>query len=373
MPEPHARVSDAPPVRAPGGITPPEGINPPEGISPPAESCRPDETSAAPSPDALVRGSMALVGHEVRDAMSRVPAHVSRDDLVSAGMFALAQAARAWDVARGVPFAGFARHRVRGAILDELRQMDWASRSVRRRARELDDVRARLTTATGRVPGAAEVAAAAGLTATELSRHGEDVARASISSLHDVADDSFGGGTGSRPVQPEAVLVHREQMAYLHDAITTLPDRLRCVVEGYFFHDRPMAELAAELSVTESRISQMRAEAIVLMRHALDAVLDPSVPAVLAAVTGPATPTRRSVPDGRPGTGASTGSVTGVVDVVAAALVAAAALAVPAAVLSTRAGVVARRRAEYVDRVASRSTCAQRLAYVADTELSQSA
>lgn len=309
------------------------------------------------TPDALVRSSMSLVGHEVRDAMGRVPAHVSRDDLVSAGMFALAQAARAWDAGRGVPFAGFARHRVRGAILDELRQMDWASRSVRRRARELDDVRARLTTAAGRVPGAAEVALAAGLTPTELARHGEDVARASVSSLHDLADDSFGGGAGNRPVQPEAVLVHREQMAYLRDAVTTLPDRLRCVVEGYFFHDRPMAELAAELSVTESRISQMRAEAIVLMRHALDAVLDPAAP-VTAQVTAP-------ISAGRPATGA--------VDVVAAALAAAAALAVPAVVVSTRSGVVARRRADYVTRVASRSTCAQRLAYVSDTELPQSA
>lgn len=317
----------------------------------------------APTPDSLVRGSMALVGHEVRDAMGRVPAHVSRDDLVSAGMFALAQAARAWDVARGVPFAGFARHRVRGAILDELRQMDWASRSVRRRARKLDDVRARLTAAAGRVPGAAEVAVAAGLTPTELARHGEDVARASVTSLHDVADDSFGGGAGSRPVQPEAVLVHREQMAYLRDAVTTLPDRLRCVVEGYFFHDRPMAELAAELSVTESRISQMRAEAIVLMRHALDAVLDPAAP-----VTGP---TSATAPTTAPTS--STWSAAGALDVVAAALVAAAALAVPAAVVSTRSGVVTRRRAEYVTRVASRSTCAQRLAYVADTELPQSA
>jgi len=280
-----------------------------------------DGAGPAATPEDLVRGTLALVGHEVRDAMSRVPAHVSRDDLVSAGMFALAQAARAWDAERGVPFAGFARHRVRGAILDELRQMDWASRSVRRRARELDDVRARLTTATGCVPAATELAAAAGLTCTELARHGEDVARASVSSLHDVADESFGGGVGSRPVQPEAVLVHREQMAYLRDAVATLPDRLRCVVEGYFFNDQPMAELAAELSVTESRISQMRAEAIVLMRHALD-----------AALAGPAVAT-----------------------------------------LSARAGVVARRRAEYVSRVAAHRTPAQRLAYVPDTELSQSA
>ena len=143
-------------------------------------------------------------------------------------------------------------------------------------------------------------------------------------------------------------------------------------MEGYFFHDRPMAELAAELSVTESRVSQMRAEAIVLIRHALDAVLEPG-----AAVTSVPVVAVRPARDTARGPQA--------VDVIATALAAAAALAVPAAALAvppaaalglpaaTRAGVVARRRAEYVTRVAGRRTPAQRLAYVADTELSQSA
>ena len=84
---------------------------------------------------------MALVGHIVRETMGRVPAHVNRDDLTSAGLTALVQAGAGFDAERGVPFARYAATRIRGAILDELRSIDWASRSVRRRARDLDETR----------------------------------------------------------------------------------------------------------------------------------------------------------------------------------------------------------------------------------------
>ncbi|WP_460737785.1 sigma factor [Nocardioides ginkgobilobae] len=79
--------------------------------------------------------------------MTRVPAHVSRDDLQSAGLTALVKAARAYEPDRGVPFTRYAASRIRGAILDELRQVDWASRSVRRRGRDLDAARSALATA----------------------------------------------------------------------------------------------------------------------------------------------------------------------------------------------------------------------------------
>ena len=100
-------------------------------------------TPATPLPsdtviEERVRSHMALVGHIVRESMGRLPGHVSRDDLTSAGLTALVQAARSYDEERGVPFTRYAATRIRGAILDELRGIDWASRSVRRRARELD-------------------------------------------------------------------------------------------------------------------------------------------------------------------------------------------------------------------------------------------
>ena len=86
---------------------------------------------AAAEIDELVRENLPLVGHLVREVLGRVPSHVSRDDLISAGMYALAVSASSYDPERGVPFPRFAAIRIRGAITDELRSMDWASRSAR--------------------------------------------------------------------------------------------------------------------------------------------------------------------------------------------------------------------------------------------------
>ena len=86
----------------------------------------------------LVHQHLPLVAHVVREALGRVPGHVNRDDLTSAAMMALVQAARAFDTERGMPFAAYATTRMRGAVLDELRGIDWASRSVRRTARSIE-------------------------------------------------------------------------------------------------------------------------------------------------------------------------------------------------------------------------------------------
>jgi RNA polymerase sigma factor for flagellar operon FliA len=204
-----------------------------------------------------------------------MPAHVSHDDLSSAGMLALVQAAEAFDSTRGASFATYATARVRGALLDELRGMDWASRSVRRRAREVDDARGRISTALGRAAENHEVAAALGIGTSELAAHQNDLARACVMSLNAFVECSVDDLLPAHTITPADVVEQREQIAYLHDAVTVLPDRLRVVIEGYFFADRPMAELAEELGVSESRISQLRTEAISLLKGALTAALEP--------------------------------------------------------------------------------------------------
>jgi RNA polymerase sigma factor for flagellar operon FliA len=227
--------------------------------------------------DALVTGHMALVGHIVRESMGRLPGHVNRDDLTSAGLTALVQAARSFDESRGVPFTRYAATRIRGAILDELRGIDWASRSVRRRARELDETRSKLAVDLGRVPSDAEVAAAAGLTVEEVTANSDDVSRASVMSLQGFGDASIDDVLPTRAPSPEDRIEQNERIGYLIDAVALLPDRLRVVVEGYFFTERPMADIAEELGVTESRVSQMRAEALVLLKDALNSALDPEL------------------------------------------------------------------------------------------------
>lgn len=239
-------------------------------------------TAAAVTPidrelEDLIRANMPLVGHLVREMLGRVPAHVNRDDLTSAGLAALVTAAKSFDPTRGIPFARFASTRIRGALLDELRGLDWASRSVRHRARRADAARQELTAALGRTPTATELAHALGVGVDEVEAVEEDVQRAVILSLQGFTAGTAEEMVTERTAGPEELLVHRERIGYLHDAIQALPERLRLVITRYFLDERPMAEIAADLGVTESRISQLRAEALALLRDGMNAHLDPGL------------------------------------------------------------------------------------------------
>jgi RNA polymerase sigma factor for flagellar operon FliA len=225
----------------------------------------------------LIRAHVPLVGHVVRDMLSRVPNHVHRDDLTSAGLAALVTAARSFDPSRGIPFHRFAATRIRGALLDELRSLDWASRSVRSRARQADTAREQLTAALGRTPTPTELATAMGTSTSELKDTDNDVQRAVVLSLQGFTAGSAEDMVTERTPGPEETLIHREQIGYLHDAIEALPDRLRKVITEYYLDERPMADIAAELGVTDSRISQLRAEALVLLKDGMNQQTDPEL------------------------------------------------------------------------------------------------
>ena len=218
----------------------------------------------------LIRDNMALVGHMVREMLFKVPPHVHRDDLASAGYAALVTAARAFDADRGIPFGRFAAVRVRGALLDELRGMDWASRSVRARARRADVAREELTRQLGRTPTPEELAELLGVAVGELSSVDDDVQRAAVLSLQGFTAGAAEDMVTDNSMTPEEMLLHRERLGYLHDAVTVLPERLRYVVEASFLQERPLSEVAASLGVTESRVSQLRTEALALLRDGLN-------------------------------------------------------------------------------------------------------
>lgn len=239
----------------------------------PRVSSTPGVTHAAQ----LAEQHLSLVGILVSERMRTVPAHVRRDDLMSAGMLALVLSAAAFDPSRGSAFRSFAAFRIRGALIDELRSMDWASRSVRSRAREIETVRLQLAMALDRAASNEELAAALGVTLRDLDAAHADLARGAVLSLqsfdNDTADDiPVDGGNG-----PEELLLRREQLGYLHDAIATLPDRLRFVVIAHYFDNRQMCDIALELSVTQSRVSQMCAEATSLIRDGMNSQLDPEM------------------------------------------------------------------------------------------------
>ncbi|MEU7909117.1 sigma-70 family RNA polymerase sigma factor [Actinoplanes sp. NPDC049118] len=234
----------------------------------------------------VVRAHMPLVGHLVREMLARVPAHVNRDDLLSAGYAALVAAARGFDDGRGVPFARFAAARVRGALLDELRGLDWASRSVRQRARRTDSARQELTAELGRMPSATEVAARLGCSVEDVESADDDVQRAVVFSLQGFATAGADDMVTEPSAGPEEILIRRERLGYLRHAVEVLPERLRAVITGYFFDERPMAQIAVELGVTESRVSQLRAEALALLKDGLNTHLDPALAAESPAKEG---------------------------------------------------------------------------------------
>jgi RNA polymerase sigma factor for flagellar operon FliA len=232
-------------------------------------------SSADTSVDDLVVAHMPLVGYHVSEVLSRVPATVSREDLVSAGHLALVLASRAYDAATGVPFARYAALRIRGALIDELRSMDWASRGARHRARELSAASDRLTATLGRTPTRGELASELGTDVAAVDQARQDAERRVLSmdaTVHPVADLVRDEAPG-----PEDSVLIDERLRYLRAAVETLPDRLRLVIEGLFLQDRSVADLADELGVTQSRISQLRTEGLGLMRDGLNANLDPQL------------------------------------------------------------------------------------------------
>lgn len=233
---------------------------------------------------ALIEGNLALVQHVVLQVAGHFPRHVDRGELARAGALGLVEAARRYDAERGVPFDRFAARRIKGAILDAVRAADWAPRSVRALGRRLEEVEQRLATRHGSVPPPDVIAAELGVSADELSRLRDRVFRSVVLALEHVVpgggddeDLTLGDILADRTaIEPSEALEARELLGYLRDAVHLLPERHQTVVVGYFLEGRTSTELAAELGVTESRISQLRSEALVFLREGIEAQYAPA-------------------------------------------------------------------------------------------------
>lgn len=224
----------------------------------------------------LIQSHLPLVRKVVASAAANYPSHADRDELVQAGALGLVECAYRFEPERGVPFERWAALRIRGAIVDSLRAADFAPRSVRAASREVESTRERLTGDLGRVPTAVELAAELGMSARELGNVEEGVHRALVLSLDaPTGEDDGATVTLGDSIQemsdgdPLAAISDRETQVYLHDAIAALPERLRTVVIAYFLDGANSAEIAEQLGVTESRVSQMRSEAVSLLRAAM--------------------------------------------------------------------------------------------------------
>src|SRR5215203_3563484 len=227
--------------------------------------------------DALVTEHLPLASFAVNAVAARIslPGHVSRDDLLSCAHVALVEVARRFDPSAGASFATYALARLQGAVLDELRSGDWASRSVRAAARRSDAAADALTVSLGRPPTPEELAADLGMARTELDALRVDLHRAVMVSID--AETGPDGGSLDLPdsgESPERALLRGERAKYLHEAMRALPDRLDEVVERNFFGGESLTEIADGLGVTLSRVSQMRARALVLLHAAMKETWD---------------------------------------------------------------------------------------------------
>ena len=229
----------------------------------------------------LVEAHLPLVRHVLSAVAAHYPRHADREELAQAATLGLVEAAARFDLERGVPFERWATLRIRGAIVDAVRSLDFAPRTLRSAARDAENARVALEASLGRTPSLEETAVYLGVPPSDLANLQGRVHRSLVLSL----DAPCGEEEGDRltlasslvdelQLQPVEVLEHRERATYVRDALDCLPDRLKDVVIGYFLDGESSAELAVRLCVTESRISQMRTEALTLMRAGIEAQYD---------------------------------------------------------------------------------------------------
>jgi len=242
-------------------------------------SVRPEAGAGSIEPELaeMIEVNLPLVKHIVFQVAVHFPRHVDRDDLARAGALGLVEAARRYDESRGVPFERYAAQRIRGAILDSVRAADWAPRSVRNLARKLEGTEQRLATELGRIPTREEMAEALGMTRSELHRLQDRMFRSVVLALeHETTDEVEKDLTlvdvlvDHSSIEPSNELEIRELHSYMRDAISLLPERHRMVVIGYFLEGRTSQDLADFLGVTESRISQLRSESLLMLKEGIE-------------------------------------------------------------------------------------------------------
>jgi len=227
---------------------------------------------------ARIEANLPLVKHVVFQVAVHFPRHVEREELARAGALGLVEASQRYDESRGVPFERFAAQRIRGAILDSVRAADWAPRSVRNLARTLEQTEQRMANRLGRLPTLDELASELDMDRDRLHRVQDRVHRSVVLALdHYVAPDDDEELTlvdvliDPTMLEPDEDVELREMRGYLRDAVRLLPERHRAVIIGYFLEGSTSLDLARYLGVTESRISQLRSEALVMLREGIDA------------------------------------------------------------------------------------------------------
>jgi RNA polymerase sigma factor for flagellar operon FliA len=204
-----------------------------------------------------------------------LPVHVDLDDLVHAGIIGLFDAATKFNPEKQVVFSSYAKHRIKGAILDSLRQLDWASRDMRRRHKQVEAATRDLSSTLQRAPTEAEVAAKLGMDVERWRTMMIDlrnVGLVSASTRSSENEDLPAPDFPSKPEsQPDSICAREQLRGVLGDAMKTLPERYQKVVVLYYTNEMTMKEIGGVLGINESRVSQIHKSALEKMQVVLQA------------------------------------------------------------------------------------------------------
>src|SRR5918997_5790943 len=215
--------------------------------------------------DRLILTYAPLVKYVAGRLGSGLPAHVEEGDLTSYGLLGLIGAIERFDPERDIKFETYAMARIRGAIIDELRALDWVPRSIRARARDIERAIGELEARLGRAPTDEEIAAKLGLSQDELNESLSEISRTSISALDELWTVSAGGDQialidtieDTSGPNPQSALAETEMKEAIGEAIARLPEREKLVVTLYYYEELTLREIGEVLGVTESRVSQL--------------------------------------------------------------------------------------------------------------------
>ncbi len=226
----------------------------------------------------LIRDHLELVDIIVGRMTTQVPAFMNRDDMRSAGMMGLIDAANKFDASKNILFKTFAEYRIRGSIYDEMRKLDWFSRTLRDKQNRLSKTMAMVENRLGRPPSEEEMAEHMQISLEEYQNMLTEVSHLGCVSLHEALDNSGEGRQfidslkdNSKNSSPVDIFENHELTATIADILEKIPEKERLVISLYYYEELTQKEIAEVLGVSEGRISQLHSQALINLKNKVQA------------------------------------------------------------------------------------------------------
>jgi len=243
--------------------------------------------------DRLLVEQLPQVKYIAKRIHDRLPPHVLLEDLVHAGILGLIEAVQRFDPARHVELKSYAKHRIHGAILDSLRDLDWSPRPLRRKARRIEEAHQKLRARLGYSPSESQLAEELGISLEKFQHllgelRGLDLRSLQSEAREEGSERGVSDGTPTTVAEdPFSLCLRSEMKGFLAQAIGELPDRERQLLALYYYEELTMKEVGAVLGIGEARVSQLHSTAIVRLRARMNELLEAQGPASVQAEQTP--------------------------------------------------------------------------------------